>query len=185
MSYKIGIITSTTRRGRSGVKVAEWFAKTAAEHSKELDYTILDVADVPLMAESNLPGMQQYEDQSTKDWSAKVGSMDGFVIVLGEYNHSFPAPIKNALDTVLNEWNRKAVGFVGYGSYGAESAIMALRPVISYLNMMPIGPTLRITQIWEALDENGTLKDGYLQGDVEKFVSELEWWTQALASKSN
>ncbi|HEX9679486.1 MAG TPA: NAD(P)H-dependent oxidoreductase [Candidatus Saccharimonadales bacterium] len=180
MAYRIGVLTSTTRRERAGEKIAKWFIEQANKIESELTFELVDIIDLPLLDEANLPSQRKYEDESSKNWSKVVSGFDGFVIVLAEYNHTPPAPIKNALDTLFHEWSRKVVGFVGYGSYGAESSIMGLRPLISYLNMMPIRESVRITKAHEALDQNGQPKTDYVLGDINKFVGELGWWAKAL-----
>lgn len=114
------IITSTTRPGRKGVVVANWikdFAITGGKYNVEL----LDLAEInlPFMDEPNHPRLQQYQHEHTKKWSAAIDAADAFIIVLGEYNFSFPAPIKNAIDYLLNEWKYKPVGFVSYGGISA------------------------------------------------------------------
>ncbi|HEX9595148.1 MAG TPA: NAD(P)H-dependent oxidoreductase [Candidatus Saccharimonadales bacterium] len=177
---KIAILTSTNRDSRSGIKVAEWVLSQAQKSETSLEFELVDIVDLPFFNEKNLPGQRQYESQALKDWSARIEPFDGYVIALGEYNHMPPAPIKNALDSLFHEWSRKVVGFVGYGSNGAESSIMFMRPFTSYLNMMPIRETIRIIKFHEALDENGVPKDEYVLGDIAKFVAELEWWAKAL-----
>lgn len=179
---KIGVLTSTNRDSRVGLKIANWFLNQAKTVKSNLEFELVDIKDLPFFNEQNLPAAQKYETDILKNWSKTINGYDGFVIILGEYNHTPPAPIKNALDSLFNEWSRKVVGFVGYGSYGAESSIMGLRPLISYLNMMPIRESVRITKAHEALDEQGNPKPDYVLGNMEKFVGELEWWTNALAS---
>jgi len=181
MSLKIGVLTSTNRDSRVGIKVANWFLEQAKTADSNLEFELVDIAGLSFFNEANLPSMQNYETETLKNWSATINGYDGFVIVLAEYNHTPPPPITNALDSLFNEWSRKAVGFVGYGSYGAESSIMGLRPLISYLNMMPLRESLRITKAHEALDKAGRPKEGYLLGDMAKFIGELEWWTKALS----
>lgn len=177
---KIGVLTSTNRKGRVGKKVADWFITEAQKIPSSLEFELVDVAELPFLNEEIIPSAGQYNDESTKKWSETIKSYDGFVIVNAEYNHGFTGVIKNALDTVFSEWSRKVVGFVGYGSYGAESSIMALRGIISYLNMMPIRESVRITDADHAFDENGIPKADHIRGNMEKFIGELEWWANAL-----
>lgn len=179
---KIGVLTSTNRDSRVGPKIANWFINQAKTVDSSLEFELVDIVDLPFFNEANLPAAQKYETDTLKGWSKTISGYDGFVIVLGEYNHTPPSPIKNALDSLFNEWSRKAVSFVGYGSYGAESSIMGLRPLISYLNMMPIRESVRITKAHEALDEEGNPKPDYVLGNMAKFIGELEWWVNALTA---
>lgn len=180
MELKIGVLTSTNRDSRVGLKVAEWFIASAKASGSPMDFELVDIVDLPFFNERNLPSQAEYETEVLKSWSAKIKQYDGFVIVQAEYNHMPPAPIKNALDSLFHEWTRKAVGFVGYGSNGAESSIMFMRPFVSYLNMMPIRETVRIIKAHEAIDDNGVPQAKYVLGDINRFLSELEWWVSTL-----
>ncbi|WP_344439026.1 NADPH-dependent FMN reductase, partial [Actinomadura bangladeshensis] len=65
---------------------------------------------------------------------------DAFVFVTPEYNHSFPAALKNALDYLHAEWQHKAAGFVGYGTSGGIRAVEQLRQIMGELKV-PDVPT--------------------------------------------
>ena len=69
---------------------------------------------------------------------------DAFVFVIPEYNHSFNAAIKNALDYLHTEWAYKPVGFVSYG--GVAAGTRALR------RSSPWWPALRMTPVMEAVN---------------------------------
>src|SRR6516165_7238121 len=63
-----------------------------------------------------MPGRPPYEHDVVKKWTAQIGASDGFVFVTSEYNYGPSAVLKNAIDWVYPEWNRKAAAFVSYGS---------------------------------------------------------------------
>src|SRR3954464_13099564 len=114
------IIIASTRPGRVGLPVADWFVARAGAHGGfSLDVADLAVIDLPMMDEPNHPRLQRYEHQHTKDWSARVGAADAFVMITPEYNHSYNAPLKNAIDFLHKEWEYKPVGFVSYGGIAA------------------------------------------------------------------
>ncbi len=92
------------------------------------------------MDEPHHPKLARYAHEHTRAWSAVVDRADAVVLVFPEYNHSFPATVKNALDYLHREWADKAVGLVSYG--GASSglrAAAALKPVLTCLRMVPGG----------------------------------------------
>jgi NAD(P)H-dependent FMN reductase len=68
------------------------------------------------------PGRPAYENEVVKKWTAAIGSSDGFIFVTPEYNYGPAAVIKNAIDWVYPEWNRKAAAFVSYGGVGGGRA---------------------------------------------------------------
>ena len=143
MATRLTIIIASTRPGRIGLPIGRWVADVATAHlePRGVDVDLVDLAELglPLMDEPNHPRLAQYEHDHTKRWSAIVGASDAFVFVTPEYNHSFPATLKNAIDYLHNEWQHKRVGFVSYGGIsGGIRAVEALIPVCTALRMTPV-----------------------------------------------
>jgi len=110
---KLGIIVASIRHGRVGDKVGTWIGEAARQHGG-LDIDLIDLAELDLPAntkEPNHPATGEYLHDYTKKWGARVASCQAFVIVTPEYNHGYPASLKNALDLVNKEWWYKPVGF--------------------------------------------------------------------------
>ena len=80
-----------------------------------------------------------------KMWAEKIKDGDAFIIVTPEYNHGYPAVLKNALDSISDEWNKKPVGFVSYGNAGGVQSVEQLRQVVIELKMVPIGNAVHIS----------------------------------------
>lgn len=140
------IITSTTRPGRKGISVANWLMALACKDAR-FNVELLDLAAIalPLMDEPNHPRLQQYQHEHTKKWSATINAADAFIIVLSEYNFGFPAPIKNALDYLFNEWKHKPVAIVSYGGIsGGLRSTQMLKQVLTAFNMMPLQESVAI-----------------------------------------
>lgn len=151
------IIVASTRPGRVGLPVAQWFQRFA-EASDEFEVELVDLADValPLLDEPNHPIARQYTQPRTIVWSETVDRGDAFVIVHPEYNHSFNAAIKNALDHLHGEWNYKPVGFVSYGGVSAGvRAMTALKPVVAALRMTPAVEAVNIPFVGQFIDDEG------------------------------
>ena len=121
---RISVIVGSVRRNRFAHRPAAWMHGHLAKRP-DVEAELLDLADYPMpfYEEPVSPSRKQapYDHEVVEAWTARIGAADGFVIVSPEYNHSFPAVLKNALDWVYREWVRKAVAFVGYGG-SAESA---------------------------------------------------------------
>jgi len=101
------IIIASTRPGRVGLPVAQWFEQCAITHGGfAVDLAALNL---PFMDEPNHPRPRQYTRQYTKDWSARVAAADAFVFVMPEYNYGFNAPLKNAINYLQHEWAYKPV----------------------------------------------------------------------------
>jgi len=180
---KILIITSTVREGRVSRQVAEWYLEQAEAVTKEAEFELLDIKDLglPLFNEPVPPVYRKYGETQNK-LAEVISDADGFVFITGEYNYSVPGSLKIFLDYIYAEWGRRPASFVGYGVHGGVRAIQDLGPILSGLGVPVLswhGHTVHIDSPWEAFDDKGTLKDGYMKGDVKKQLDELAVWTNA------
>jgi NAD(P)H-dependent FMN reductase len=154
------IIIGSTRPGRAGAAIAQWFAARAKDHGG-FDVTVVDLAEVglPLLDEPNHPRLRQYTRQHTKDWSAIIDGADAFVFVTPEYNNGYPAALKNAIDYLHHEWRNKPVGFVSYGGVAAGTrAVQQLKQVVTALRMLPVYDSVNIPFHAQLLDADGVLQ---------------------------
>jgi NAD(P)H-dependent FMN reductase len=138
-ALRIQVIVASTRPGRVGLPIAQWVRDRLEADGYEVDFADLAEIDLPLFNEPKHPRLKQYEHEHTKEWSARVEAADAFIFVMPEYNHSYTAPLKNAIDYLSREWAHKPVGFVSYGGVvGGTRAVQALKPVLAALKMTPI-----------------------------------------------
>lgn len=154
--YKLKIITSTTRPGRKGPIIAKWIQDVAAAHS-QWDIELIDLAELnlPMMDEPNHPRFRNYQNEYTKRWSIKIDEADAFIFVAAEYNYSYTAPLKNALDYLMQEWANKPAGIVSYGGVSAGTrASNALRAVLTSVNVMPITQAVAIPFFTQFINES-------------------------------
>jgi NAD(P)H-dependent FMN reductase len=138
----LGIIIGSTRPGAVGPQVARWAQETAsATPGLQVDIVDLAVLKLPFLDEPvDASSSTDYQHQHTQDWSERVAAMDAVLLITPEYNSSFSAPLKNALDFLYREWQRKPVGFIGYGMTSAGTrAVAAMAPVVAALGMVPAG----------------------------------------------
>ena len=156
---KLLIIIASTRPGRIGAPVANWFQEQAAAHGGfELELVDLQELDLPLLDEPNHPRLQKYTKDHTRAWSTTVDSADAIVFVTAEYNHSYTAALKNAIDYLHHEWRHKPLGFVSYGGVAAGTrAMQALKPVAIALALVPVVAAVNIPFVQQFLAEDGTI----------------------------
>ncbi len=150
------VIAASTRPGRRGIAVARWVQRLAETHGG-FDVELVDLAEVglPVFDEPNHPRLRQYVHDHTKNWSATVDRADAFVFVTPEYNHSFPAALKNALDYLSSEWADKAAGLVTYGGVSAGlRASSALKPVLGALRVLTVPEAVSVPFFAQFLDED-------------------------------
>ena len=146
-ALSIHVIIGSTRRNRFSEKPARYvFDELTKEDGVQTE--LIDLRDWPLpffdepITPTRING--NYSVEIARRWAAKVGEADGFIMVTPEYNHGFPAVLKNAIDWVFPEWNRKPVGFVGYGNAGGARAIEQLRQVVIEMQMLPLRNAVHI-----------------------------------------
>ncbi len=179
----IQVILGSTRQGRSGEKVARWFIQHA-EQRPEFTVELVDLMDWPLpfIDTPVPPAMKESEHPQTRAWAQKVATADGYVFVTPEYNHGYPAVLKNALDHVYRPWRHKPVGFVGYGGPGAGvRAVEQLRQVVVELEMIPMRQQVAIANVYMAFTPDGTLKDpAGADRQAAAVLDELARWLPAL-----
>jgi NAD(P)H-dependent FMN reductase len=120
-------------------------------------------------------------DPLVERWAAEVDAADGYVVVTPEYNHGYPAALKNALDLVFEPWRRKPVSFVSYGGPGGGMrAVEQLRQVVVELEMVPLRHQVAIPRVYMAFDGAGQLHDDGHARDADRLLGELAWWAGAL-----
>jgi NAD(P)H-dependent FMN reductase len=184
---KIKVILGSTRQGRFGEQPAKWIVDKAKV--KGLDVELLDLRDYPLpfFDEAMSPAMikEPYANPVVQKWTAKIAEADGFIMIAAEYNHGYTAVLKNAIDYVSREWNKKPVAFVGYGSVGGARAIEQLREVAIELQMTPIRDAVHMTNFWSLLDEKGQIKTESFEHAGDAMIDQLIWWTDALKIARN
>lgn len=182
---KIGVILGSVRKVRRGERVAKWLMPELSK-IKEAEFELLDLRDYPLpfYAEDNSPDSLEngYTNEIATKWAAKIGEMDGFILIVSEYNHGPTAVLKNALDYVYNEWVKKPVTFVSYatGAAGGIRAVEQLRQNTIELQMAPMHAAVHISYVLDTLDESGKLLQGHYNERVVKMVEQLLWWAKAL-----
>jgi NAD(P)H-dependent FMN reductase len=181
---KLAIVIASTRPGRSGVPIAEWFATRARAHDA-FDVEIIDLAevDLPFMDEPNHPRLRRYEHDHTKAWSARVDAADAFVFVTPEYNFSAPPSLTNAIDYLVHEWAYKPVGFVSYGGVsGGLRSVQMTKLLITSLKMVPMYEAVALPFFVNFIDaKTGAFSPGEVQEKAAVvMLDELARWTSAL-----
>ena len=177
------IITASTRPGRVGLPVTDWF-RERAERFGDFNVEIVDLAELnlPFMDEPNHPRLRKYTHQHTRDWSAKVEAADAFVFVMPEYNYGFSAPLKNAIDYLHHEWQYKAVGFVSYGGVSAGTrAVQMIKQVVTTLKMVPVFEAVSIPFVAQFINDEGQLEaNEVMDTAADAMLAELLRLTLAL-----
>lgn len=181
---KLKIIVASTRPGRKGPIIADWFFNFTKENSSfETEILDLKTINLPFLDEENHPMLQQYQNEHSKAWSQKIDEADAFVVVTPEYNFGMPAPLKNALDYLHKEWTGKPMGFVSYGGISAGTrAVQHIKLPVTTLGMMPIPQAVNIPFFTQFISEDNCFKPNEKTiSAAENMLLKLNEWAEALA----
>src|SRR3954447_9980954 len=179
---RIGVILGSTRPNRKGEQVAKWVYDVALQRG-DAEFELIDLLDYPLphMDEPLPPSLGQYQNDHTKKWAAKIASLDGFVMVTPEYNHSTSGVLKNAIDYLYAEWNNKAVGFVSYGAVGGARAAEHLRLVAAELQMADVRQQVALSLLTEFENFSVFRPGDYNVDALSTLLDQVIAWSAALA----
>lgn len=183
MKYKLKIIIGSTRPSRKGPLVARWFLDIAKQYS-HFDIEVLDLKEInlPLFDEAEHPRLQKYAHEHTKAWSKLIHDADAFVMVTPEYNFSYPATLKNALDYLVVEWQDKPMGFVSYGGVSAGTrAVQALKLPVTTLGMMPLTEAVNIPFFTQFINDEGNFVGNEpLINSAKTMLDKLQQWAEVM-----
>jgi len=188
LMQRIGLIIGSTRPNRFADTPARWLQEGASGR-RDLELVTLDLRDqnLPFFSEPASPLATQgiYTSPAAEDWRRKIGQCDGFIATVAEYNHGPTAVLKNAFDSAFLEWNRKPIGFVGYGGVGGARAIEQVRGITIELQMAPIKHEVNIglEPFIGVLMHGKSLNDyEFLNQSRAALLDNLVWWSRALKS---
>lgn len=190
-SLNVKIILGSTRQNRFSETPATWIASLAKARG-DMNVDVLDLRDYPMpfFEEAATPSSKKepYKNEVVARWTAKIAEADAYVIIAPEYNHGYPAVLKNALDYVYQEWNNKPVAFISYGSALGARSVEQLREITVELQMAPIRNAIHMpyqvvmdlragksaAEVFQPYEERGAA-----------LLEQLAWWGRALKAARN
>jgi NAD(P)H-dependent FMN reductase len=181
---KIGIVISTTREGRFGDRPTRWLFDIASARA-EADFEVVDLRDYPLPFFNELasPVHVAPKNEVAQRFGEKIAEFDGYIFITAEYNHGIPAVLKNAIDHVYPQLQRKPAAFVGYGGVGGARAIEHLRLILIELQAAPLRNAVHIglAEFLGLLQQGKAFSDyPYLEQSATLMLDDLLWWARAL-----
>lgn len=179
---QIAVVVGSTREGRFAPVVTRWLTGHL-DRRDDMKADVVDLAETPLP--TALPAFGQPLTPGTQETlalvSPRLDAADAFVFVTPEYNHSFPASLKSAIDWHNTQWHGKPVAFVSYGGLsGGLRAVEQLRVVMAELNATTIRNTVSFHNAYGAFSEDGTVDDPAVDAAAEALLDQLAWWAHAL-----
>ncbi|SCF76923.1 NADPH-dependent FMN reductase [Streptomyces sp. Ncost-T10-10d] len=177
---KVAVILASNREGRFAPVVSDWFlSRTIGRPDIETD--LIDIAELDLpIALSYRPDADAQAQLASV--STRLAKADAFVVITPEYNHSYPAPLKNLIDRHHAEWQAKPVAFVSYGGVsGGLRAVEHLRQVFAELHSVGIRETVSFHNAGALFDDEGRHKDpAGCDAAAKTLLDQLVWWGRTL-----
>jgi NAD(P)H-dependent FMN reductase len=159
------VIIVSTRPGRQGLAIGNWFNSFAEAHGK-YEVELLDLAKI---------------DQHTKDWSARIDQADAIVFVMPEYNYGVGPTMVNAIDYLYHEWNYKPVGMVSYGGIsGGLRAQQMAKLMFTAVKMMPIPESVPIPFFPQYIKDGIFTSNELIDKSGKTMLDEMAKWADAL-----
>ncbi|MET8979241.1 NAD(P)H-dependent oxidoreductase [Streptomyces sp. NPDC004539] len=181
---RLVIVVGSVRTGRFGPVVASWTAEQARLHNA-FEVEVVDLADVELPLELPAASPKHAGDDYPRPagmapLTAALDRADAFVVVTPEYNHSYPAALKAAIDWHFTQWTAKPVAFVSYGgAAGGRHAVLHLENVLTELHAVTVRDGLSFARYFTAW-EDGRPLDLEAEGYAKALFDQLAWWARAL-----
>ncbi|GLP70166.1 FMN reductase [Streptomyces sp. TUS-ST3] len=173
----VALIVGSNRHGRFGPVVADWLLERLHDRD-DLVTEVVDVAEVPLPMTF---ARTEEASAALASVTPKLAAADAFVVLTPEYNHSYPAGLKNLIDWHFTEWQAKPVALVSYGGIsGGLRAVEHLRQVFAELHAVTTRDTVSFH------NAGGSFADGRLkdpsgpEAAAKTMLDQLVWWGRAL-----
>jgi NAD(P)H-dependent FMN reductase len=169
---KVAVIYGSTRPGRFCDTVVRWTVERIVA-SGRYEIEVIDPAEAPGGGGGGLAARPMQE---------RLSEADAFVVVTPEYNHGYPAPLKELIDSCGPEWHAKPVAFVSYGGVsGGLRAVEQLRLVFAELHAVTIRDSVSFAGAWEQFDAAGAVVNPErVHRSMETVLHRLQWWALAL-----
>lgn len=180
MALYLPLLYGTMREGRRSLPLARFVHERLARRPG-VETRFFDPAELPF---GNLVAREWEMDPQPPDVAAFVREMaraDGFVIVTPEYNYGIPGTLKNLLDHLYDEWNRKPFALVGAGGIsGGLRALDMLRQVVAGLGAVVVPMHMPVQFVAQEFSADGPREPGKWAERIDQLLDETEWYARAL-----
>ncbi len=182
----IAILSASVRKGRNSHRAA-LYLKSFIERNKLANVSIVDLKefDFPIF-EERLRFLENPASEITA-FAQEIKAADGVIIVTPEYNGGYPASLKNVVDLLYDEWQRKPIAICtcSAGGFGGAQVLVELQFTLWKIGALTVPAMFPIPQVQNTFDENGNATDQeFTDKRAKKFVDELLWVCEKLRAKS-
>lgn len=188
VAHRVHVVVGSTRPGRAADHVVPWVLRRVGEHDR-FEPELVDLRDWPLPIFQETAATigdiddPTYSEPIVRAWNKKIAEADAVVFVTTEYNHSVPAVLKNAIDSVFVSFalRNKPAAFVGYsgGAVGAARAVEHLAHIVIEAEMAPLRNTVLVGGVGQAFDDDRP-RDPMTDAAMTIMLDDLAWWADVL-----
>lgn len=179
----IAVISGSNRDDNNSSRLAAHIAGLFRELGEPVE--LLDLGQMPLEALTS-EGYGQKPEALQTGFIEPVLAADGLLIIVPEYNGSFPGILKYFIDLLPfpESFDCRPVAFVGHsgGYYGALRAVEQLQMVFAYRNAYLFNRRVFIPSVYKIFDENGAIKDDDLKARLAVQAEKFQAFTRAVKS---
>src|SRR5262249_33218793 len=136
----VAVLLGSVRRDRMGIRAANLVANELRQRGHVVHLVDPLELQLPLLDRMYKEHPSGEAPEPLERLATLYRSVDGFLVVSGEYNHGIPPALKNLLDHFLEEYFWRPSGIVCYsaGGFGGVRAAMQLRMTLAELGMPSI-----------------------------------------------
>jgi NAD(P)H-dependent FMN reductase len=179
------IIIGSTRPGRAADRVIPWITALSGQHGAfRADVLDLRDWDLPMFNETLAtlgdPRDPAFSAPVVRRWNDTIAAGDAYLFVTPEYNHSVPAVLKNAIDSVFGTFafRAKPAACVAYsGSIaGGVRAVEHLAHIAVEAELVPLRNSVVIPYVEAAFGDDGQPLDHRTAAAAKILLDDLAWW---------
>ncbi len=175
------IILGSIREGRRSEPVARW----ALERASQRDGVTVELIDLrtwnlPMFSLAKFPSEGDYQDPLQQRWAETIARADGYLFVVAEYNHGYTAALKNALDYLYAEWNRKPASFIAFGNAEGARAVQQLKLVLNELEVAALPTAVHLRDVAKKIEDGVFTAADAEAKRFDTMFDEWVWWAKAL-----
>ncbi|MEW9798188.1 NADPH-dependent FMN reductase [Alteromonas sp. CYL-A6] len=173
---KLLAFAGSTRKGSFNQAILEVAAEGAREAGAEV--TVINLADYEMPIFNEDEEAAKGIHKNAQAFKELLIAHDGFLIASPEYNSSYPALLKNAIDwasrkadgeTPLQAYKGKVAGIMAAsaGGLGGLRVLVVLRMLLENLGTMVLPAQRAVAKVDSLMDDNGVITD-------EKTIKQLK-----------
>lgn len=160
---KLLLVKSSVRNGRLADKI-ENYVRAELKNYPDFEVSTADFKETPLPFFDSPQTTSDPDfaptDTNVKKWTKAVDDADVVLILTAEYNHTYTAVLKNAVDWIQGSvWQDKPVAFIGYGWVGGARAITQLRSLLTGFLRADLIETEANLAFTKEIDTEGNILD--------------------------